>query len=832
MAIFHSIQPSFGAGEIAPMLRSRVDLQKYASALARAQNFFIHPQGGASNRPGMRWIASTKDSERRAVLIPFKFSSDDSYMLEFGHLYVRFYRGGDTPGQVLDGGSAYEVATPYTEDEVAELDPNQSADVIYLSHPDHEPMTLTRNDNTDWVLDEYVNEGGPFMLGNTEETTITADAVTGNVALTASADLFDALHVGALWKIIHAIEGQAVAASLTSATSTASVSCGGTWRLITHGTWTGKIQVEVSTDNGTTWTVVRSFSSVNDYNADTFGTIDEDVSLVRVTCYSYTSGTIAVDITADAYTHVGIARITQVNSPTVAIAEVLDTLGDTTATEDWAEGSWSDYRGFPACSCFVQDRLAFAFTRSEPQTAWLTQASDYVNFRRSIPLVDSDGITVNLPSRQVNGIRSMIGLRDALLALTSSADWSIGPADNGILSPTSVKTSLEGYSGSSTVRPCIVRNRAIIAQPMGTVIRDLAFDLTTGYTGDPINVLAAHLFQGKQVVCMAYAQEPDSLVWVVLDDGTLLSMTYMKEQEVLAWTPHETDGLVEWVATIPGNGFDEVWLLVNRDGDRFVERMAPRMITTNPEDQFFVDAGLSLDLPKDITGASKANPVVIAAAAHGFVDGDLVDISDVEGMTELNGKRYMVASAGVNDFALKTEAGANVNGTAYTTYSSGGVARKVVTEVTGLDHLEGRTVAILGNGSVYPRQVVVDGAVTLSPGASRVHAGLPYRAILETLSIEAPQTNGTLQGRKIKIPEVAIRFLNSRGGTVGRDDDHQDKIIQRRNEAWGAPIALFTGEHKKVISSTYKSGASITIIQDDPLPMTVLAIIPRVTVGG
>lgn len=833
MAIFHAIQPSFGAGVISPMLRSRVDLQKYASALAQGENFFIHPQGGASNRAGMRWVASTKDSERRAIIMPFKFSSSDSYMLEFGHLYIRFFRGGTVPGQVLDSGSAYEITSPYTEDEISELDPNQSADVIYITHPDHNPMTLTRNDNTDWTLDEYVNEGGPFMLSNkVETTTITPDGLTGSIALTASADLFNALHVGALWKLVHAVESQIISASLASATSTASIKCGGTWRLITHGSWTAKIKVEVSLDNGVTWKAARSFSSVADFNADTFGTVEQDVSLVRVTCYEYTSGSCSVDLSTDAFNQIGIVKITQVNSPTVAIAAVQDTIGLTTATFDWAEGSWSDYRGFPACSCFVQDRLAFGYTRAEPQTAWLTKPAAYVDFHRSIPLVDSDGITVNLPSRQVNGIRSMVGLRDALLALTSSADWSIGPADNGILSPTSVKTSLEGYSGSSTVKPCLVRNRAIIAQPMGTVIRDLAFDLTTGYTGEPINVLASHLFQGKQVVCMAYAQEPDSLVWVVLNDGTLLSMTYMKEQEVLAWTPHATDGLVEWVATIPGDGYDELWLVVNRSGQRFVERMDPRLVSTDPADQFFVDAGVTLDLPKTITAASRANPVVITAAAHGFSNGDLVDISEIEGMTELNGQRYKVASAGVNDFALKTEAGANVNGTAYGLYTGGGEARNVAFELTGLDHLEGRTVAILGNGSVYARQVVVDGTVTLNPGASKAHAGLPYTAILETLSIEAAQRDGTLQGRKVKIPEVTIRFLNSRGGSVGRDADHQDKIVQRRNENWGAPIDLFSGEVKKTISSTYKSGASIMIMQADPLPMTVLAVIPRVTVGG
>ncbi len=828
MAI-RTIQPSFAGGVVSPSLRSRVDLAKYGTSLADATNFFIHPQGGASNRAGMRWIASTKDSERLACLVPFNFSSGDSYMLEFGHLYIRFYR---TRAQLLDGLSAYEVVTPYTENDVFALDANQSADVIYLSHPDYQQRTLTRNDSTDWTLALFQSDDGPFMLSNTDEaSTITPSGLTGSITLTAIEDIFDADHVGALWRIIHEIESQIVSTTLSSATSTTSINCGGTWRLITHGTWTAKIKVEISTDNGSSWKAARSFSSANDFNVDTYGEIEEDSSLVRVTCYSYTSGDIVLDLSSDAFEQVGIVRITAVGGPTSATATVLATLGATVATFDWAEGAWSDFRGYPACSIFVQDRLAFANTYAEPQTEWLSKTAAYTSFVRSSPLVASDGITVNLTSRKINGVKRMIGLRDALLALTASSDWSTGPGDNGVLSWDSVRTSIEGYSGSANVAPCLVRNRAIIAQPMGTVIRDLAYDLTTGYTGEPINIMASHLFEGKQVVQMAYAQEPYSLVWVVLNDGTLLSCTYMKEQEVLAWTPHETDGLVESVATIPGDGYDEVWLIVNRNGQRYVEVMDPRLVSTDPADQFFVDSGLSLDNPKTITAASKADPVVITSVAHGFADGDVVDIKAVEGMTELNGQRYMVANKTADDFTLQTEDGDDIDGTDFTAYTSGGEVRKVVYEVEGLDHLEGRTVAILGNGNVYPRKVVTSGAVPLSPGASIVHVGLPYTATLTTLNIEVAQPDGTLQSRKVKIPEVTIRFLNSRGGRVGRDADNTDAILQRANENYGQPIELFTGEVRKTIGSTFKSGASITILQRDPLPMTVLAVIPVVSIG-
>ncbi|TPW08970.1 MAG: hypothetical protein FD129_2364, partial [bacterium] len=334
------------------------------------------------------------------------------------------------------------------------------------------------------------------------------------------------------------------------------------------------------------------------------------------------TGTAVCELSCDEFDWTSITRITGYTSSTVVTgtAESLSVYNQ--ATDDWAEGSWSPYRGYPSCSCFYGDRLVMANTPSEPNTAWQSQTQTYYSFARSNPLVDSDGISTPLPSQRVNVIKNIVSLRD-IVPLTSDDDWIIS-SSNGIMTPETVVTKPQGGRGSSGVEPAIIGNRIIVVQPMGQVLRDLAFDLDAdGLGGRNISVFSSHLFKGYSVVEMAYAQEPDSLLWVVRSDGKLLSLTYLFEQDVLAWTWHETDGEFESVCTIPGDGYDEVWVIVKRTiggaTKRFVERLANRLESTDPRDQFFVDSGLSLDSPVTISGITKANPGVVTATSHGFV---------------------------------------------------------------------------------------------------------------------------------------------------------------------------------------------------------------------
>jgi len=652
------IKSSFSGGEFAPSLYARVDIQKYATGARKLRNFYIHPHGGISNRPGFKKIAATKKDNSKARVVDFQFSADENYVIEFGDYYCRFFTedgaveketgdawvatttyslyditwasgiiysclqdhtsstfatdlaankwtidinkwiattsyaagiyaavtsGTATPtiyfciqahtsgtaftvGTAWLGQTIYEVVSPYSEDDIFALRFAQSADVLFITHPDFQPRELTRYGNTDWEFSLYDFQNGPFRLGNDDATlTMQLSTIATPATLTAAATYFYPTHVGGVLQLNHYIEGQATAQAFTKATEGSSITCGGTWRVISHGTWTGKFKVQKSTD-GTTWTTLRQFSSTGDFNVDTYGT--EDMSdgvlpfLLRASSQNPTTGTFTgtlnVDLTSDPYTHQGVAKITEYLSSSKVAVDMQRVAGSTATTIDWAEGAWSDYRGWPSCVVFSQDRLVFAGSYYDPQTLWMTQTGNYYDFLRNDPLVASDGVTINLPSQKLNAINGLVSLLQ-LLAFTSGSEWSVGSTENSVLSPLTIQARANGYNGSSGIQPCIISNRTIYVQSRGAVVRDLGYELFTDtFSGANISILSNHLFFNHNIIEMAYQQEPDSLVWAVRDDGILLSMTYMREQEVLAWSWHDTnegDDLFESVCVMPAEGY-------------------------------------------------------------------------------------------------------------------------------------------------------------------------------------------------------------------------------------------------------------------------------------
>lgn len=889
----HHIQPSFAGGEFAPTLHHRVDLQRYATGLKTCRNCFIHVHGGASNRAGFRFIASAKYADRQARLVRFEFSVTQAYIIEIGHQYMRFYKDG---GQIIKSSasdwatlqtyhvgdyvngpdglmyycliqhvsgtfqidldnhawvqqSIYEIPTAFTEQEVPDLRFTQSGDVLYIAHPNHTPQTLTRFDHDNWQMADYAFSAGPFMLSNVTANKLRMTDATHLVADTA---LFDAGHVGAFFRLTHNVADQTVRDVFTAQPQTGtSLRAGSTWRFFSTGTWTGQIVIQKSTDNGATWQVIRQIN----YNVDTSGDTGEEQCLIRAAVLATSggptpgtpptfSGSATVDLSADPSTWNGIVKVTTVTDSTHAVVTMTQQVAfrsddSSTAnqakapTDDWAEGSWSTYRGFPSTVAFTYDRLFWGSTKTEPQTLWASETGNYASFARHQPLLDSDGVTIQLASQSVNAVRHLVALSD-LLAITSTEDWAIRGSD-GTFTPKTAQAKTQGYRGASPVAPVIIGNRVILVEPKGRVVRDIGFDFSVdGYTGENISVMSNHLFLNHNITDMAYAQEPDSLVWLVRDDGMLISLTYLREQEVLAWARHDTDGKFEGVETIPGPSIDEVWVIVKRSGARTVERLDPRMDSTDPDDQFFLDSGLSYDNPVSIFDISNALPAVFTADAHGFSNGDIIELRKCGGMESLNHKRYTVFGTTSNTFKLQDDDGNEVNTINLGDYDSGGEARLVVSSVTGLDHLEGKTVSVLANGVVEAQKEVVNGSITLDNPASTVHVGLPYLSEIETLNLEVSQQDGTMQGRKVKINSVVIFVEQSLGCKLSPSDgSYEDEFLLRPldGSVIGQQMELQTAQKEQDFQGGWEDSGNIRIVQRDPLPMTIVGIIPRLVPG-
>jgi len=725
MPLIRPISPTFAGGEYSPSIYPRVDIEKYRTGLKTCRNFYIHPHGGASNRPGTKYIATAKYADKLCVVKRFVFSETEAYILEFGNLYIRFYKDQsqiepDVPSEwstdasyalndfvtyiasgttvastylnitsvastgeppetypsVWVNQSMYEIWSPYAEGDLRDLRLESSADVIWITHPDYQTRTLTRYGDANWELELYEPQDGPFMPANTTTTTLIASAVSGTCSLTASSSLFYSTHVGALWRLTHYIEGQSDSQSFTGTGTGTGIKCFTTWRVISHGTWTGKFAVEKSDDAGVTWTVIRKFSSADDYNANTYGTedveVNEDPFLVRLNMTEYTSGTCNVDLTTDPFYQDGIVEVDTYHSATSLTCTVLSEIGSLASTDDWAEGSWSTYRGFPRVARFYQDRLCFGGTTSEPMTVWMTKTGNYYSFIRHSTLLDSDGITTNLPSRQLNAINGMVVL-SRLIVFTSASEFSIGPASGAAVTPTNIEQKIEGYRGSYGIDPVVVGNEIIYVQQAGKVIRNFGYQLSDdSFTGAELNILSKHLFDKWYIYDLAYQQDPDSIVWALRDDGILLGMTYMREQEVVAWYWMDTGTVagndvatINSCAAIPGEGYDELWMSVRRGNHRFIEVMSKRIVESEcitggrqfrAENSYFVDCGVTYGTnPVYIISIRLTDPIRVTALNHGFSNNDIVRLDNLTEYETLNATSWTINNVSTNTFDLATE---------------------------------------------------------------------------------------------------------------------------------------------------------------------------------
>ncbi len=205
---------NFTAGELSPRLDGRNDLAKYSAGCATVENMVIYPHGAAARRPGTQYVASVKTPANKTRLIPFEFSTTQTYILELGNQYIRFYKDN---GQILSSGSPYEISSPYLTAEIFDIKFAQSADVMYITHPSHKTRKLSRTGHTSWTLTEVDFVNGPYLDTNSSTTTITASAHTVGTGrtFTASASTFVSTDVG---RLVRFRDGYAEITGFTSAT--------------------------------------------------------------------------------------------------------------------------------------------------------------------------------------------------------------------------------------------------------------------------------------------------------------------------------------------------------------------------------------------------------------------------------------------------------------------------------------------------------------------------------------------------------------------------------------------------------------------------------------
>lgn len=675
------IQNNMNAGEISPLLEGRVDLRPYINGLKRCLNFVPLAQGPITRRPGTMYVAAPKTANKKARLERFEYSTIQAYILEFGDLYIRFFRN---EGRLENPpGTPVEVVSPYPEAEVFNIRGCQSADTLYLTHKAYAQRKLVRNSSISWTLSTIDFLDGPYLATNTTATTFALSALTGSVTVTASAAAFVSTDVGRLIR----------------------------WK---------------DPANNWTWLKITAFTDT---------------------------------------THV-----------TALIRGANASAG--TATVNWRLGLWSDTTGYPTCATFFGDRLYFGGTTSYPDRIDGSNVSDYENFAPSNAagtVADNNAISFTLNSNSVNAIYWLADNAQGLLAGTAAAEWVISPSALGeALTPTNINAKLQTRYGSKFVAPILTGKTVLFLQRAGRKIREYLYNWEdNGFVAPDVSILSEHVTVGG-IVQMAYQSEPQSIGWMVRNDGTLLSLTYEKAQEVYGWARHVVGGdpaqvifssgslvradysKVESVACIPASAgtSDQVWLLVSRTIGgvtvRSIEYLTP----------FYLDE------------------------------------DDV-------GQRYFV------------DMGAVYNGAPATT-------------ITGLTWLEGLSVTILADGATHPNKIVTGGQITLNRSASIVHVGLGYNSDLWTLRINAGSQNGTAQGKIKRIHKLVARFFQTLGLKYGPSEDKLDTYPFRTtaDPMGSAPPYLDDDTRDIAWKGGYEKTGRIFIRADQPLPMTLLSLMP------
>jgi len=863
------MQPSFAGGEVSPSLQSRVDSAAYQTWLKNACNFYVHPQGGASNRPGTAYMGTAKYTQKPCRLIPFVVGEDESYVLEMGDKYLRVFT---SAGQVLaDNALPYELVSPFAAEDVSVISYTQYGQKLFLAHPNYPPYVLTRTAKGRFSLAKQPVTFGPFLPSNTDTSrqmrivateqtvevegvaaslsfapvvderyfvygyfqnelfsvaqgygldigqlvsdfnthysasgltaqnlggviTVTSPTATGGdwngavlcltyrdsfahapeivieqalcggineggsistgettYMLESNFDVFSPSDVGGRYSITHTIEAQKQTGTLGYEDSSSILKSAGDWRVQTSGTWTGTIVVEKSEDLGTTWQAVRYLERTDDEgNIVQFGTLEDTgrIYYIRLRAQGIT-GQAGYELSSVAFRQEGVVVITEFATARKVAVTLERPYGSTDWTSEWAEGSFSPKNGYPSCVFFYQNRLGLAGTVREPQTLWFSKTGQHEDFGHArAELLDSDGISINLSGKKLNAIHSVCAAR-RLLVFTAGSEWTI--SSSGALTPYNIQLEQQSERGSSRTAGVMVGNRALYVQARGGAVRDFYYDYNSAaYTGEDLTLCAKHLFHNKTIVEIAHQQEPDNVVWCVLSDGIVAALTYVAEQNVCAWTHHETQGAFRSVCVIPNRGYDEVWFAVERNGKYLVEKLLPRMASKAPQDQLFLDASISKK----------------------------------------------------SDTAFD--------------------------EVTGLTHLEGKKVRVLADGNPLGEMTVSNGKISLPRTVNCAQVGLAYQAQLQTLPVVFATANGLSSDQKKRVVSVTLQLTDSRGGQVALEGESGEEIIQRTAEPYNTPLALRTENYVLPLSGSHTLGPSVIFTQNEPLPVTLLAVLYRI----
>ncbi len=739
-----AIQRTFAAGELAPALHARADLTKYVSGLRTCRNFMVLRSGGVANRAGLRYIATCKTNSAIVQLVSYVSEiAGESIVIEAGTTYLRFFKNG--AAVLVSGVPAWSAVVQYVIGDIV-----ASGGVNYYARA--ASLNQVPPNATYW----YAMPAGNLLELPSPFPNLFAWSQSGRTLTLTHEDIAP-----------HELTYEALTRWVLSAVSTAPKTPAPTGVTLTPGAAGARRFAYVVTAAGPDYE--ESLASAQVINAACAVPTE---AAPHVIAWGAVAGATEYYVYGDPYNNNTYGFL--------GTATGVTTFNDVGFTPDFlttpplARVLFASANNYPKVSATYQQRRFFGYTKNVPDGVEGSRIGFPSNFAISSPLQEDDPLAFRLAASQHNPVRHLVAVKQ-LVVLTDAGEWLVRGDAQGTLRPGSIEADQHTYVGCSSIRPVVIGNSIIYVQARGSIIRDVQFNQDVeGLAGRDLTVYATHLFdKGRTIRGIDYAQAPDSIVWVVRDDGVLLGMTYLREQEIAGWHRHDTATLAGqslfWsVCVVPEATGDSVYVIVRRSINgatvRYIERLEPRDIDPTKFDQqcFFVDCGLSYS-------------------------------------------------------------GAPVN------------------NVSGLGHLEAEVVAVVGDGAV-----IFDGNPAASNAAN-------FTVTAGTLPVNLPATYSNIHvGLAIRYPELETLDLDTQGAAL-RDKVKRSGIltvlVDRSSRSFRAgpsagPLQVYTpppwepgadefsGQVEVNISSSFDRYGRVFIRQSDPLPLTILAIIPAVELGG
>lgn len=585
-------QDAFTRGEISPRLHARASLDLYKGGLALCENFITLPHGGLRKRGGTRFVGEVIDSERRTRVIRRIVSEDQAYALVLGHQQMRVYAYGARVGTI-------EIATPWTEDEIWDVQYFSSADDVWLMHPNYETRKLSRLSHLSWSMASVRPEDGPFEPRNTDDAlTLYATAATGTTQITASADVFDSSMEGRLIRIdMQSYEGippwepNSVIAQPTVNTrrrydgkvyETPTV-----YNDANHEVRTGTIPPTHT--EGTEWDGTNAEQPIPDATGQAIKDIYHGLQWTYL------------------HSGYGVARIENVVSSTVVDVTVLtlfpnEVVGSGNPSNNWRLGAF-DIGTFPASGTIFEERVAYG----QRYSVYASKSFDFESFETGEKADDALAFYL-AGGGEANEIAWLEDIDGFLTIGTIGGVRSLsGSGLDEALTPSSFKNRNSRALPCAKVQPVRAGQNYLYVVRGRKKIAELTQSQQLRFQSEDIGQISEHIPK-KGVVELAFQDSPDPLLWVPLDDGQLGCFTYQPSQEVRGWHRHPLGGsfdggdwgVVESACVTPGEtGEDDVWLIVKRTINgitkRFIEIITPSFEYGDIEDAFQVDCGLTYE---------------------------------------------------------------------------------------------------------------------------------------------------------------------------------------------------------------------------------------------